>query len=126
MHQYILSCHKELNILPGKHFIPWESSMVIHHLFPLCSLFLINKVSYQHIKGFLTVYKPSQSFQNLLVCLLVDPVITVYYLKKYTRSIFKTCIYRLTVSAVFLMDCTADPRIFSLIFIGDLWCTVLL
>ena len=41
--------------MPGKHFIPWESSMVIHHLFPLCSLFLINKVSYQHIKGFLTV-----------------------------------------------------------------------
>ena len=62
MHQDILSCHKELNILPGKYLIPWESSMVIHHLFPLCSLFLINKVSYQHIKGFLTVYKPSQSF----------------------------------------------------------------
>ena len=126
MHQDILSCHKELNVLPGKHLILRKSSMIIHHLFPLCPFLFIDKVGNQHINGLLTIHKLSQSFQNLLVCLFIDPVITVHNLKKHTCSIFKTCIYRLAMSTIFLMDCTTDPRVSPLIFIGNFRCTILL
>ena len=125
MHQNILAQHEDLHIIPGKQFVLRKRRPVVHNLFSLRALFLIDKVTDQHVQRLLAAYKPAKGREYLLIGRLIHPVITVHNFIINALGIAKSCINCLTMSAILLMDSPADTRILSFVFICYLRCTVL-
>ena len=125
MHQYVLACHEEFNVIPSKDLLLWKRGVVLHDLLAFCPLFLIHKVGNQHVQGLFPVHKTAQGFKYFLKGLLIHPVIAVHHLKKDSGGIPKTGIHCLAMPPVLLMDCPADGRVSSRIFIRNLCCPVL-
>ena len=125
MHQNVLAQHEHLHILPGAELAFWQRRAVLHDAFVLCALLLVYEISDQHIQCLLTHNEAAQGLQDLFVRLCVDPVITVYNFKINTGCCPQSCVYGLTMTAVLLMDRTADTRIACLVLVRDLGSVVL-
>ena len=120
MHQDILSQAEASCTVPVDELAFWERHVVVHDLFVFCALFLINEVGNQHIQRHIVMDKFAQRIQNLHIRLFVDPVIAVHDLIIDARRIAQSRIDGLAVTTVFLMNRPANPRIVSLILIGNL------
>ena len=120
MHQDILSQAEASCTVPVDELAFWKRHVVVHDLFVFCALFFINEVGNQHIQRHIVMDKFAQRIQNLHICLFVDPVIAVHDLIIDARRIAQSRIDGLAVTTVFLMNRPANPRIVSLILIGNL------
>ena len=70
--------------------------------------------------GGISAQQIQQVFQNLGI----HPVIAVHHLKENACGIFKSCVHRFPMPAVFLVDGTADSGIFPGITVSNLSCPV--
>ena len=124
VHQYILPCHEKLHVIPSEYLVLWKCRVIFHHFFPSGPFLLIDKVGNQHVQGLSPVYKAPQGIKNLYICLLIDPVVAVHHLKENACGIFKSCVHRFPMPAVFLVDGTADSGIFPGIPVSNFSCPV--
>ena len=123
VHKYIVSFIEMLYVTPCKYPVLGKSGLA-HYLFVLCTFLFIYIVRQHHIYLASFILKLSELFEYFHVCIDIYPVITVYYFKIKSCSIFKTCIYSFTMSSIFLMDCFYYGRVFFGIFICDFRCAV--
>ena len=117
MHQNILSFMKMLYIIPCKDPILRQRMPVFHDLMFLLALFLIDKITDQHIQAGIPCGDISQRLQNPEISALFHPVITVNHFKIQTRSLFQSRIDRRSMSSVLLMNRFNNRRISGRILI---------
>ena len=124
MHKKIFALWHMSYFIPAKYFVLRKTPAVLHDLFTCCSLFLIYKIADKKIHCFRSAQQLIQSFQNADISFFIYPVITVHNFKIQTCSIPDSCIYSLSMSTIFLMNCFHNSRIFFRIGICDLCSSV--
>ena len=119
MHQNILSQMEMFHIIPAKNLFLWKHFLVLHFFF---FVYIIGK---QHIHLLFFLFKLFQNIQNLVQCFFIYPVITVHHFKIFSLCVVKTYIDRISVSTIFLINCTDDRRILFFILMCNLWSIIL-
>ena len=109
-----------MHTVPFKNFIYRKTMSVLHDFLSGCSLLFIYKIADQKIYCLWSADQLFQRFKNLVICLLIYPVIAVYHFKIESCGISDTCIDRFSMTAVLLMDCFDNCRIFLCIGICNL------
>ena len=120
MHQNILSQMKMFHIIPAKNLFLWKHILVLNHFLVLHSFFFVYIIGKQHIHLLFFLFKLFQNIQNLVQCFFIYPVITVHNFKIFSLCVVKTCIDRISVSTIFLINCTDDRWILFFILMCNL------
>ena len=109
-----------LYLIPGENLIHRKAVAILHDSLLGSALFLVYKIADQKIHRLWSSCKIFQCLKNFFIGFPMYPVITVHNFKVKTAGIAQPGVYRLTVSAVFLMNGFYDRGIFFRIIIGDL------
>ena len=76
-----MALQKMMAVRPGEHLLHRQDMTVLDHLFAALAFFFIDIVADEHIQCLTAAGQFSESIQDLKICILLHPVITIHYFK---------------------------------------------
>ena len=108
------------DVAPPDQLFLRQDVAVAHDLLVGRALLLVDKVADQKIQLLVALHKPADGLEDPVIGFLVDPVVRVHHLEEYAGGVLKAGADSAAVTAVFLVDRSADGGIFFLVGIRDL------
>ena len=123
MHQDILTLFETVGLIPCEDPVPGDTGSVLHDLFAPYAFFIIDKVADQHVQAVI-FRETAEHIQHLIINFGIELVITVHDFEELAGGVLDPCIDSAAMSLVGLVDGPDDIRIFLLVTVSDLSCSV--